>query len=71
MEQLDKAATQNVLRAMSVAGVNLDELAARTGIRKHTLLRRMSTGPWKLQELGLIAKAVGVRPEDLVSGVAA
>jgi DNA-binding Xre family transcriptional regulator len=72
MEQLDKAATQNVLRAMSLAGgLGLDELAARTGIKKYTLIRRISDGHWKLQELALIAKALDCRPEELVSGVAA
>lgn len=71
MEQLDEAATQNILRAMSIAGVDLDGLATASGIHKATLLRRMASGPWKLQELGRIARALGCRTMDLVSEVAA
>ncbi|MFE7799071.1 hypothetical protein [Nocardia sp. NPDC057440] len=66
MEQLDQAATEKVLRAMSVAGVDLDQLASEIKLTKTILLRRMSEGRWKLIELGLIAQAVGCRTSDLV-----
>lgn len=71
MEQLDKGATERVLRAMSEAGVDLDHLAAAIGMTNKTLLNRMSGGKWKLIELGLIADAVGCRMVDLVPEVAA
>ena len=67
MQQFDRAATRNVLHAMSVAGVDLDQLASATGISKEILLRRMGKGPWKVRELGLIAHAVGCRTADLVA----
>lgn len=71
MEQLDEAATQNILRAMSIAGVDLEGLATASGIHKSTLVRRLSGGPWKLRELGVIAHALGCRTKDLVGDEAA
>lgn len=71
MEQLDKAATQNVLRAISVAGRDLDEVLTATGISHSVLVKRLREGGWKLQELGLIARAVGCRTTDLVGDEAA
>lgn len=66
MEQLDRAATHNILLAMSVAGVDRYQLADATGIHEKTLLRRMTDGSWKLIEIGRIAHALGCRTSELV-----
>lgn len=66
MEQLDKGATERVLRAMSESRVDLDALSAGTGIKRATLLRRMSDGPWRLKELGLVAKVLRRKTADLI-----
>jgi lambda repressor-like predicted transcriptional regulator len=71
MEQLDRLATERVLRAMAVAGVTLDEIIARTGMSRDVLMSRLAQGPWKLVELGKIAKAIGCPPEDLMPTEAA
>lgn len=52
---------------MSVAGVDLDDLAAATGFKKSALVRRMyGETRWKVADLVLIAKAVDCRIADLV-----
>ena len=71
MEQLDQVATHNILRAMSVAGIDREGLAAATGISGKILLKRMSDGSWKLPEIALIGRALGVRAADLFSEAAA
>jgi hypothetical protein len=66
MEQLDKLASGNILRAMSTAGVDLDEVVSRSGISKKILVERIAQGPWKLVELAQVAKAIGCPVFDLV-----
>ena len=71
MEQLDRLATESVLRAMAEAGVDLDQVVSRSGMTKTMLLRRMAAGKWKVVELGKIAKAIGCPPENLLPKAAA
>lgn len=71
MEQLDRLATESVLRAMAEAGVTLEQIVARTGMSKDVLMSRLAQGPWKLVELGKIAKAIGCPPENLLPRKAA
>ena len=71
MEQLDRLATERVLRAMAVAGVTLDEIIARTGMSRDVLMSRLAQGPWKLVELGKIAKAIGCPTDALIPDEAA
>ncbi len=66
MEQLDRLATARVLAAMAVAGVTLEQIVTSTGISRDVLVKRLAQGPWKLVELGKIAKAIGCPPEDLM-----
>ncbi|MFG1794255.1 helix-turn-helix domain-containing protein [Nocardia sp. NPDC049149] len=71
MDQCDQAAAAAVLREMSSAGVSLDELAAKTGLNKKTLWRRLTEGSFEVRELGLIANVLNCTTADLVAEVAA
>jgi hypothetical protein len=71
MEQLDRDASERVLRAMAQAGVDLDDLVAGTGIGRSTLMRRLTNGPWKLIELAKIAQVIGCPAMDLMPTKAA
>lgn len=66
MNQLDRLASERVLRAMNKAGVSREELAPQIGMHPKTLLRRIADGPWRLDELGLIATVIGCSPYDLM-----
>jgi len=67
MDQYDRTVTENVLRQMSVAGVNLDELAAATSLTPRALTRRLSQGSFNVRELGLIAHRLHCRTGELLS----
>ncbi|WP_227979917.1 helix-turn-helix domain-containing protein [Nocardia spumae] len=68
MNQLDKAASESVLRAMAEAGISLEELAPLIGMHEKTLLKRLTQGPWRLVELWTIAQVIGCSPRSLVTG---
>lgn len=71
MEQLDRDASERVLRAMAQAGVDLDGLVAGTGISRKILVGRLADGPWKLIELAMIAKVIGCPASNLMPSEAA
>jgi hypothetical protein len=67
MEQVDRSTVEHVLRAMERADVTLAALAARTGIPKRTLTRRLAgVTSLTVRELGLMARALGCRAWELV-----
>lgn len=67
MDQFERTIAKCVLREMSTAGVDLDELSANTGITKPTLVRRLGQGSFKVRELGIIANALGCDLTELLS----
>ncbi len=67
MDQTDRAVAENVLRQMSVAGVNLDELAAAARLTPRVLTSRLSEGSFRVRELGLIARCLECRTGELLA----
>jgi hypothetical protein len=72
MDQVDQQVAENILREMSSASINLDDLASAVQITKRTLVRRLAEGSFKARELGVIAQAIGcttasLYPDDAVA----
>ncbi|MEV6555925.1 hypothetical protein AB0M22_09425 [Nocardia sp. NPDC051756] len=67
MDKTDRTVTENVLRQMSVAGVNLDDLATAVSLTPRALTRRLTVGSFKVRELGLIAHALDCRTAELLA----
>lgn len=66
MDQLDRRIADNVLREMSIAAMELNQLAEIIGMSERTLWRRFTEGGFKMRELGLIADALNCQLHTLV-----
>ncbi|MCM6777260.1 helix-turn-helix transcriptional regulator [Nocardia sp. CDC159] len=66
MELEDRCIASRVEVAMSAAGVDLPELARRTGLSEAALVQRLAApGSFRLNELGRIALALDCSPVEL------
>lgn len=66
MDHVDQRVAANILREMSSAAIDLDQLASAVQITKRTLVRRLGEGSFKTRELGKIAQALGCTTAALV-----
>lgn len=67
MDRNDRAVSDNVLRQMSAADINLGDLAKAVRLSEKTLWARLTEGSFKVRELGLIAHILGCRTSELLA----
>lgn len=66
MEQVNRRASRGVLLAMVEADLGLDQLAELLGIPTKTLVQRIATGRFTIEQLAVIAASTGRLTHELL-----
>ena len=65
MVPVDRDVARNVTYRMSTAGVDIERLSQRIGLKPKTLIQRLTEGSFRMRELAEIADELGCAVSDL------